>query len=67
MRKKLAPGSSVVLFAISQLILLPLLFIAYFINQWVFAGFVTGILLVPLVIMINSITEAFGITKNHFE
>jgi hypothetical protein len=66
-RKKLSPGISAVLFTFSQLILLPLLFLAYYINQWVFAGFVAGILLVPLVIMINSITEAFGITKNHFE
>lgn len=66
-QKKLAPVASVGMFAVNQLILLPLLFLAYFTNQGIFAGFVAGILLVPFVIMINSITEAFGITKNHFE
>lgn len=57
----------IVLFGLSQLILLPLLFLAYFISQWVFAGFIAGIITIPVVIMVNSITEAFGITKNHFE
>lgn len=66
-RKKLAPITSVAMFAVNQLILLPLLILAYFLNQWIFAGFVAGILIVPFVIMINSITEAIGITKNHFE
>lgn len=65
--KKLAPHSSVVVFAINQIILLPLLLLSYYISQWVFTGFIAGILVVPFVIMINSITEAFGITKNHFE
>lgn len=64
---KLTPGISIIIFIISQLILLSLLFLAYFLNYWIFAGFVAGILLLPLVIMVNSITEAFGITKNHFE
>lgn len=40
---------------------------AYFLNGWLFRGFLAGILLLPLVIMINSVTEAFGITKNGFE
>ena len=65
--KKQAPGSSITVFMLNQLILLPLLFLAYFLNRWIFAGFVAGILIVPFVIMINSITEVLGITKNHFE
>jgi len=32
-----------------------------------FAGAVVGILIVPLVIMINGITEGLGITKNNFD
>lgn len=58
--------SSTVIFLLNQIILLPLLFLAYYMGQWVFWGFVAGILTVPLLIMLNSITEAFGITRNHF-
>lgn len=60
-------GGSIAVFAMNQLILLPLLYLAYVLNHWFFAGVVAGILLVPLVIMINCITEATGITKNNFE
>ena len=60
-------GGSITVFALNQLVLLPLLYLAYVLNHWLFAGFVAGILLVPLVIMINCITEATGITKNNFE
>ena len=59
--------SGMLFFLINQLILLPVLFIAYFINTWFFAGIVAGILLVPFVIMINCVTEASGITHNNFE
>ena len=65
--KKQAPRSSITVFVLNQLILLPLLFLAYFLSNWIFAGFVAGILIVPFVIMINNITEVLGITKNHFE
>lgn len=65
--KKEAPGSIVMVFAFNQLLLIVLLVVAYSIDRWLFAGFVGGILLVPLTVMINSITEALGITKNHFE
>lgn len=64
---KAAAGTSISVFFLNQLILLPLLYLAYILNQWVFIGFVAGILLVPLVIMINCITEAIGITKNSFK
>jgi len=65
--QKLSPCINIILFAISQLILLLLLFLTYFLNHWIFAGFVAGILIVPFIIMLNSVTEAFGFTKNHFE
>jgi hypothetical protein len=65
--KKESPGSVVLVFTLNQLLLIVLLCIAYSIDLWLFAGFVGGILLVPLTVMVNSITEAFGITKNHFE
>lgn len=65
--EKASTGGSIMVFALNQIILLPLLFGAYYISQWIFAGVVAGILLVPLVIMINCVTEAFGITKNNFE
>jgi len=65
--KRVGPGSSITVYVLNQLILLPLLFLIYLLNHWIFAGFVAGILIVPFVIMINSITEVLGITKNNFE
>jgi hypothetical protein len=65
-RGGLAQRTARVIFLLNQIILLPLLLIAYYIGQWVFWGFVAGILTIPMLIMLNSITEAFGITRNHF-
>jgi hypothetical protein len=59
--------SSMLFFLVNQLVLLPVLLVAYFINFWFFTGIVAGILLVPFVIMINCVTEASGITHNNFE
>jgi hypothetical protein len=59
--------NSVLIFIVNQIILLPLLFISLKINQWFFAGIVAGILLVPLVLFINCITEPLKITHNNFE
>jgi hypothetical protein len=36
-------------------------------DLWLFGGAVTGILLVPFVLTVNSLTEGFGITHNNFE
>ena len=58
--------TATIIFLLNQIILLPFLFLAYFLGQWVFWGFFAGILIIPLLIMLNSITEAFGITMNHF-
>lgn len=65
--KKTGASKSILVFAINQILLLPILYIAYKFSIWSFAGFITGILLVPFVIMINSVTEAIGVTKNNFE
>ncbi len=62
-----ASGTGILVFALNQLLLLPLLFLAYHLSRWLFAGFVAGILIVPFVLMFNAITEMLGITKNHFE
>jgi len=36
-------------------------------NMWLFWGVLSGILLVPSVIMVNGLTEALGITHNGFK
>jgi hypothetical protein len=66
-RGRASASGGVLVFALNQIILLPLLYLSYILSRWFFAGIVAGILLVPFVIMINSITEALGITKNNFE
>jgi len=65
-RYRLGQRPARVIFFLNQIILLPFLLLAYYISQWVFWGFVAGILTIPLLIMLNSITEAFGITRNYF-
>lgn len=74
-QRLLAPGlaprtavcGSLAAFLIHQEILLIFLWAAYCFNLSFFIGGVAGILLVPAVIMINSVTEAAGITANGFE
>lgn len=65
-KKKFSDKFSSVIYALTQIAVLLMLYIAYRINQWGFAGFAAGLLTVPVVIMINSITEALGITRNNF-
>ena len=64
---KRAAAGSMAAFTISQLVLIPVIVLAYLLSVWALYGFIAGILIIPIVIMINSITEAFGITKNNFE
>lgn len=63
--KKTIAGSMA--FAMNQLILLPVIALAYSLSVWILVGFIAGILTVPIIVMINSVTEAFEITKNDFE
>lgn len=58
---------SIAAFTINQLALVPIILLAYFLSGWLLCGLITGLLIVPAIVMINSITEAFGITKNSFE
>ena len=37
------------------------------INKWSFLGVVAGILIIPLIILINSLTEALGLSHNNFQ
>ena len=64
--EKAALGS-IALFSASQLALIPVIVLAYFFSAWTLYGLTAGILTVPIITMINSVTEALGITKNNFE
>ncbi|MDP4152812.1 MAG: hypothetical protein Q8865_05125 [Bacillota bacterium] len=57
---------TVILFLMNQIILILALYISYFANQQLFISLIAGVLLAPFVVIINSFTEALGITKNKF-
>lgn len=67
LRKAKPVKRSMLGFLANQIIVFPLLLAAYYLNQWFFIGVVAGVLLVPLVLMINCVTEALKITRNNFE
>jgi len=67
LNKGKAVAGSIVVFTISQLVLIPVIVLTYFLSVWILYGLIAGILIIPIAIMINSITEALGITKNSFE
>ncbi len=62
-----AVRKSVTGFIINSLIVIVVLAASLKINQWLFGGVIAGIFFVPLVIIINGITEALGITHNNYE
>lgn len=62
-----AVAGSILVFTGLQLILLPVILLVYFVSVWTLYGFVAGVLAVPAVVMINSVTETFKMTKNNFE
>lgn len=66
-KRKSSARLSMLGFLANQIIVFPVLFAAYFLNQWFFAGITAGVLLVPFVIIVNCITEALKITSNNFE
>lgn len=61
------PVGSAVLFTAGQLAVFVFAFLAYCVGIRTLYGFVAGVLVIPLAVMMNSVTEAFGITKNNFE
>lgn len=65
--QKRAFAGSIFAFVLNLSILLPIIFVSYTVHLFLFVGLIVGIFSVPIVIMINSVTEAVGITKNHFE
>lgn len=67
-RKPLIAAIQSAVFFISNLILvLPMFYAALRLNENLFAGLVTGILVLPLVFFVNCITEMTGITHNKFQ
>ncbi len=66
-RKSFSSVGKQMVFVINQVILLPLLYFSYKAGMAFFGGIAAGILLVPLVLLINSITEVLKITHNNFE
>ncbi len=53
-------------YTISLLSLVAMLAASVIYDPWLFAGAAAGILISPMVIMINGLTEGFGITHNGF-
>lgn len=58
---------SVIKYVINFILTIILICFSLIYSAWFFAGMITGILLVPFVIIINGITEGLGITHNNFE
>lgn len=57
----------IIKYIVSQLVALIFFVLAIIVNKWVLLGMMTGILIVPSVVLINSITEGLGLTHNNFE
>lgn len=62
-----AVTKSIFSYIINIFVLIVLISASILYNGWFAAGVVTGVLLVPLVIMVNGITEGIGITHNNFK
>lgn len=58
---------TLVSFVTSQVLIVVLLAASIKMNLWLFAGIVEGILIIPVFIVINGITEYLRVTHNHFE
>lgn len=50
-----------------QAVTVLLMTVSLSISLWSFLGVVAGILLIPLIILINSLTEALGLSHNNFQ
>lgn len=60
-------GGRIKWFIINSIVAFVVLAVSIKINLFFFGGVIAGIFFVPIVIIINSITEAIGITHNNFE
>jgi hypothetical protein len=54
-------------YMLNQTALAAMLYIAFRLDAGLFFGFTAGILIVPLILLVNGITEAAGITHNNFQ
>jgi hypothetical protein len=59
-------GLIIVKYITAQFITVILLAASLWINIWLFAGIVAGVMIIPAIILINGITEALGITHNSY-
>ena len=62
-----AAALSILGFFVSQLVTLAILAMSIIFNLYFFAGITVGILHVPFILFVNSLTEGFGLTHNKFE
>lgn len=60
-------GKTLVKFLSLQIVTVFFMVVSICIDLWSFFGVVAGILLVPVIILVNSITEALGISHNNFQ
>ena len=65
--KTISVRSTILITIGSLTVVIALLTISIKISFWVFVGVISGILLIPAIIVINGITEALGISCNNFE
>ncbi|WP_010246356.1 hypothetical protein [Acetivibrio cellulolyticus] len=65
--KSFVAARTLVKFMLAQMATLVLIAVSIKFNMWFFAGVLTGVLLIPAVIMVNSITEALHISHNKFQ
>lgn len=62
-----AVGKVVAKFIVNSFLVIISLTVSVLYDRYFFFGILSGIFTVPLVIILNSITEALGITNNKFE
>lgn len=60
-------GNGVIRYIVNMVATIALLTVSLIYDKWFFAGTAAGILIVPLAITLNGITEGLGITHNSFE
>lgn len=65
--EKLCLGGTLIKFLSLQIVTVIFMTVSICIDLWSFLGVVAGILLVPAIILVNSITEVLGISHNNFQ
>lgn len=65
--KSSAVTYSLLRYVINQMLVFFLLVILSQINMWMLCGAMVGVMIVPFIVIVNSITEGLGLTHNNFE